>query len=72
MGVDPKDPWAKSGPLCRKNGGPAGRRPNKNTKYFCVVFLKIVFFFALHVNIFGLEILEYVNNQLIMPKFMKL
>ena len=28
MGVDPKDPWAKSGPLCKKNGGPAGRRPN--------------------------------------------
>ena len=21
MGVDPKDPWAKIGPLCRKNGG---------------------------------------------------
>ena len=26
---DPKDPWAEIGPLCRKNGGPAGRRPNK-------------------------------------------
>ena len=42
MGVDPKDPWAKSGPLCRKNGGPAGRRPN----YFYFSFLM-----KLHVEI---------------------